>query len=423
MNPVTRIVTACRPWVAPRLWSWPVLVSCFCVLGVVPRLGLRPVEGHGFMTEPKPRAADHLKGDIRGWPIAGVPPRLTRKPCLDIPVNKQVTEVHPGPLQLKFLFGDGANHVGLCQAFLVDPTHPAQKVKIGEMMDCARSDHPGPGRKGEDIPGHMTVTIPPTVPCDPAHCVLQWEWIATHISITRPEYYDDCVDLTIIGAHQATVMAASPTGPQRREDQAPGASLPAPPVAGPPALATGEDAVRQMIVYAMADGGGGNAEAILAVKRQLEALPLNRHVEPSAHQRARAANERGLHALHEGHMAEAVQAFQAAYQLAPTDVEIVNNFGYAYLRHDDPEAAEPWLLLAVVLAPERVNAWVNLGQAYAKQRQRSLAVACLANGYRFAKHPAATRQFLHKLAKDEDAEVREAARQTLQLPLVKADQD
>jgi hypothetical protein len=83
------------------------------------------------MTEPKPRAADHLKGDIRGWPIAGVPPKLTRKPCLDIPVNKQVTEVHPGPLQLKFLFGDGANHVGLCQAFLLDPTHPEQKVKIG----------------------------------------------------------------------------------------------------------------------------------------------------------------------------------------------------------------------------------------------------------------------------------------------------
>jgi Flp pilus assembly protein TadD len=57
-----------------------------------------------------------------------------------------------------------------------------------------------------------------------------------------------------------------------------------------------------------------------------------------------------------------VQAFQAAYQLAPTDVEIVNNFGYAYLRNDDPEAAEPWLLLALVLAPGRVDAWVNLGQ-------------------------------------------------------------
>ena len=46
-----------------------------------------------------------------------------------------------------------------------------------------------------------------------------------------------------------------------------------------------------------------------------------------------------------------------------TDVEIVNNFGFAYLWNQDPEAAEPWLLLALVLAPGRVNAWVNLGEA------------------------------------------------------------
>ena len=76
-----------------------------------------------------------------------------------------------------------------------------------------------------------------------------------------------------------------------------------------------------------------------------------------------------------------------------------------------------------MLAPGRVNAWVNLGQTYAKQGQRSMAVACLANGYRFSNNQAATRQFLHKLAEDEDDEVREAARQTLQLPLVQAGKD
>ena len=156
---------------------------------------------------------DHLKGDVPGWPIAGAPPRYTRVDCLDLPVNKRFTVVQPGPLQLRFVFPDGANHVGPCQAFLLDPEHPAQKVQIGEMMDCARSDHPGPGHKGDpNIPGHMMVTIPSAVPCDPAHCVLQWVWIATHRSITRPEYYNNCADLTITGAHQATVTAASPTG-------------------------------------------------------------------------------------------------------------------------------------------------------------------------------------------------------------------
>jgi Flp pilus assembly protein TadD len=69
----------------------------------------------------------------------------------------------------------------------------------------------------------------------------------------------------------------------------------------------------------------------MAVKRRIEALPLDRHVEPGARQRARAANEHGLLVLREGNMAEAVQAFQTAYQLAPTDVEIANNFGCAYL--------------------------------------------------------------------------------------------
>jgi hypothetical protein len=412
---ITSVVTALRRWVDPRHWPWLVLVVCSFVLGIVPRTA----EGHGFMTEPRPRSADYMKGDIRGWPIAGAPPRFTRRPCLDMPVSRRFIEVLPGPLQLRFFFGDGANHVGPCRVFLLDPMHPAQKVEIGEMMDCARSEHLGPGRKGEDITGHMTVTVPAKVPCDPTHCVLQWEWIATHRSVTRPEYYDECVDLTITGARQAAVTAEATTPAQRREEKAPGVPLPAPPMAGPPVLAAGEDAVRQMITDAMADGGAGDVEGIMTAKRQIEALALNRHLEPGAHQRARAANERGLRAFREGQLGEAVQAFQFAYQLAPTDVEIVNNFGFAYLWNQDPEAAEPWLLLALVLAPERVNAWVNLGEAYAKQGQRSMAIACMANGYRFSRNQAATRQFLQTLADDEKqvSEIREAARQTLQLPL------
>lgn len=417
MERVKSVATTFTHWVDQRRWRWPVLVSCLCVLGVVP---IGAVQGHGFMTEPRSREEDHLKGDIRGWPIAGVPARLTKLPCLSIPANKRFTEVSPGPLQLSFFFGDGANHVGPCKVFLLDPKDTAHKVKIGEMMDCARSDHPGPGRKGEDIAGHMTVTIPSIVPCDPGNCVLQWDWIATHRSVARPEYYDNCADLRISGARQAAITIPSPIGPQLSEGHRLGTSQ-----LVPPGVAVGEDAVRQLITYAMTNGGDGNVPAIMAVKRQIETLPLNRHLDANAHQRARAANDRGLNVLREGNMAEAVQAFQTAYQLAPSDVEIINNFGYAYLRHHDPEAAEAWLLLTLVWAPARVNAWVNLGQAYAEQAQHSMAVACLANGYRFSKNQAATRQFLQKLADDEseDEEVRNAARQTLQLPLVQAGKD
>jgi len=76
------------------------------------------------------------------------------------------------------------------------------------------------------------------------------------------------------------------------------------------------------------------------------------------------------------------------------------------------------LFLALVFTPGRANAWANLGATYAKQGQHATAVACLANAYRFSRNQDATRQFLQQWAEGEDQEVREAARQTLQLLLV-----
>jgi Flp pilus assembly protein TadD len=124
--------------------------------------------------------------------------------------------------------------------------------------------------------------------------------------------------------------------------------------------------------------------------------------------------------MNTGQIAEAAQEFQAAYQVDPTDAEIINNLGYAYQRLDNLQAAEPLLLLALVFAPGRSNAWVNLGATYAKQGQPATAVACLANAYRFSRNPEATRQFLQQWAESERQEIREAARQTLQLQLVQA---
>ena len=274
--------------------------------------------------------------------------------------------------------------------------------------------------KGQDVVGHMDVTIPSTVPCDPNHCVLQWLWIATHRSVTRPEIYDQCADVRITGARQEDLTIATAPGPPERRVQQTSTSARRVLGAEPVTLSTGEDAVRRMITASMANGGEGDLGAIIAAKHVIEALPLNRRLDPAERQQARVANDRGLWLLRAGDMSQAVQAFKAAYELAPADAEIVNNFGYAYLQHDDPEAAEAWLLLTLVLAPERVNAWVNLGKSYARQSEPRMAIACLANGYRFSKNQTTTRQFLAKLAvkEDEDEAVREAARKTLRLSLL-----
>jgi hypothetical protein len=410
-------------WIATILnqsigWRrWLILAGGFVMLGITYQ---NSVDAHGYMTEPKSRDAEYLKGDVKGYPIAGLPRYLTKPPCLTLPANKSFADIRPGPLRLEFVYGDGANHVGLCRVFLIDPKDPAHRAEIGEMMDCARSDHPGPGHKGQDVAGHMDVTIPSTVPCDPNHCVLQWLWIATHRSVARPEIYDQCADVRITGAQQEAVAIAAVPAPERRVEQTSSPDRRVMLGAEPVALSTGEDAVRRMITASMANSGEGDLGAVMAAKHDIETLPLKWHLDPAAHQQARAANDRGLSLLRAGDMSQAVQAFKAAYELAPADVEIVNNFGYAYLQHDDPEAAEAWLLLALVLAPERVNAWVNLGESYARQGEPRMAVACLANGYRFSKNQAATRQFLAELAvkEDENEAVREAARKALRLSLL-----
>jgi Flp pilus assembly protein TadD len=176
-----------------------------------------------------------------------------------------------------------------------------------------------------------------------------------------------------------------------------------------------------MMTYAMTKGGVDHEAEIAAAKRRLEARPPLRPVEPGARRQARAANERGRSALQESRVAEAVQAFQAGYTADPTDVEIINNLGYAYLFQGDLQTAEVWLLRALVVSPGRSIAWANLGHVYAAQGNLRVAVACFAHAYRFALRKETMRKSLEILARDnENDQVREAARQALQLPLVQA---
>jgi hypothetical protein len=220
----------------------------------------------------------------------------------------------------------------------------------------------------------------------------------------------------------ADVARVSPHGQERTEKmpspqvhQEPAVS---PPLARQPDLAPGQNDVRQMITYAMANGGLGNEDALLTAKRRLETLKPKRLTDAPARKRARGENERGLQYMTKGQIAEAAQAFQAAYQEDPTDIEIINNLGDAYQRLSNLQAAEPLLLRVLVLAPGRTTAWANLGVTYAKQGQHSAAVACLANAYRFSRNQEVTRQFFQKLAEDDDNNVREVAKQTLQLQLL-----
>lgn len=183
----------------------------------------------------------------------------------------------------------------------------------------------------------------------------------------------------------------------------------------------GQHYVEVMIADARVDGGAGNEAAILRTKRRIEELKPTSSSRAGDSQRAAAENKRGIELLRTGQTDAALKAFEAAYEAAPANAEIINNLGYAHLRRNDLLAADPLLLLALSHEPGRANAWMNLGESYARQGKRADSVACFSLAYRFSRSRSVTRDFLRKLANSEDNELKEAAGQALQLQFIQTD--
>lgn len=132
--------------------------------------------------------------------------------------------------------------------------------------------------------------------------------------------------------------------------------------------------------------------------------------------KARKLNDQGLGYFKAEQYAEAARVFQQATQLDPSDVEIVNNLGYALLEEGRLQEASEALTKALLISPDRTPAWTNLGQVYAMMGQKQQAVACFTNAYRFSKNTDKTKEFLRNLAQnDSDQNVREVAAQAVAL--------
>jgi hypothetical protein len=189
----------------------------------------------------------------------------------------------------------------------------------------------------------------------------------------------------------------------------------------PPHLWTrGTEQLQQMINYALIDGGITREADIVDAKRQIEALNIANELPAVDRNAARVANQKGIEQQKRGNYLEAIPAFQEAYQANRADVEVVNNLGYAYLLRGDVSSSEQALSLALLLVPDRVSAWFNLGQVKARQRNEAMAVACFANAYRFTPDKKRAYGFLKSSSNsDSDAAVRAALVKTLGLKLVR----
>ena len=153
------------------------------------------------------------------------------------------------------------------------------------------------------------------------------------------------------------------------------------------------------------------AAAIAGDEVRLRSLVAELRVQPKpvrldrAH--ARQLNDRGLALWQRQRYGEAAQVFRLAHAADATDAEIAENLGYALLKSGDVAAAEPAIMTALELGPDRASAWGTLGLIYAKQGRHREGVAAVLTAYRFAQQPKRALDAYSRLAvADEDPRVR-----------------
>jgi Flp pilus assembly protein TadD len=115
---------------------------------------------------------------------------------------------------------------------------------------------------------------------------------------------------------------------------------------------------------------------------------------------ARAANTAGLAKLQANDPEGAISSFREGLAADPSDVEIVNNLGYAISLAGKEIDAIEMLARAITLAPDRSSAWANLAVSLAKTNQLEKGVAAYLIAYRFSKNQDKLKNFITKQSEE-----------------------
>ncbi len=170
--------------------------------------------------------------------------------------------------------------------------------------------------------------------------------------------------------------------------------------ANPQEVAAEAGRVDRMVAAALAGDQARLARTIAEVKSQPRPARGDRRL-------ARALNEAGLAFWQRKRFGDAAALFAKAHDADASDAEIAENLGYARVKAGHVAAAEPAILAALALAPERASAWGTLGLIYAKQGKRREAVSSVLTAYRFAPNPERAFDVYTRLSlSDEDPAVR-----------------
>jgi hypothetical protein len=165
--------------------------------------------------------------------------------------------------------------------------------------------------------------------------------------------------------------------------------------------------VMRMLEYALNEGGLSHESEIQQLKHQIASSPRTAKGNKKA---AKAINTKGLVSSKKGDFNNAVKMFEEARKLDNSDIEIVNNLGFAYLKQGNLVLAQQAITKALTLSPDRAAAWENLGEVFGIKGDINKAVACFSNAYRFSKDKLKMHQYMKKLNEKEDVQKLKQAR-------------
>jgi TonB family protein len=159
--------------------------------------------------------------------------------------------------------------------------------------------------------------------------------------------------------------------------------------------------VMRMLEYALVDGGLGHESEIQQTKLKIESSPKPIKGNKKA---ARAFNAKGLASSKDYDFNNAVKMFEEANKLDQSDIEIISNLGFAYLKQGNFDQAQQAITTTLTMSADRATAWENLAEVFGLKGDVSKAVACFSNTYRFSKNRFKTHQFMKNLNDSEDVE-------------------
>eukprot|EP00834_Sanchytrium_tribonematis_P001927 NODE_51_length_31136_cov_0.357670.p15 type:complete len:246 gc:universal NODE_51_length_31136_cov_0.357670:24534-23797(-) len=182
------------------------------------------VVAHFTLIGSREQAKYGMSNNERFWPIGGGSTLRDVKDCLQLPATKP-TAVPSGPYTIHWEIGNGAHHVGMCKAFLID-TKTGSSELVGQEDDCVSTKQ----ALTVDLSKHSCTS-----------CVIKATVDADHLGENIIEYYDSCLDVTFDGSASApadTATASTDITPTS-DTSAPGPvsppqSAPAAPPVSPP---------------------------------------------------------------------------------------------------------------------------------------------------------------------------------------------